>query len=116
MLPGFDGDDVEYSGDEIRRIATYTLDLVGSKGGLLAVCETETNWVEFTVFEFAGKHSDESFTRYSRVFHGIGPSGSLRELRHTFWGEPDNGGYIFYPDGRLICDAFQKLGRWFDGP
>lgn len=52
--------------------------------------------------------------KYEVVFHGRGTSDPLRELRHTYWGEADNAGYIFYPHAKLITDAFRVLGRWFD--
>lgn len=109
--------DPAYAEPEIRSVAAHAIELAG--GGLLAVCDEVPHSVEFAVFRFAMGPATKDGVEvepalFHRVFHGDGPSGSLRELRHTFWGEPDNSGYIFYPNGALIADAFAKLKRWFD--
>jgi hypothetical protein len=44
-------------------------------------------------------------------FYGEGPTGNLRECRHTYWGED---GYLFYPDGKVITAAFKELSKYFD--
>lgn len=108
------GDDV-YEDAKIRA-AAEVIELAG--GGLLAVSEDGIH-VSFVVFRFSSGPATRdgivvSGAEWERVFHGSGPSGALRELRHTCWGEKDNGGYIFYPNGKLIADAFAKLERWFD--
>lgn len=51
---------------------------------------------------------------YDKVFTGSGPSGNLRELGLTHWGESGNSGYIFYPNPTLIALAFKALERRFD--
>lgn len=66
--------------------------------------------VQFAVFHLS--YGDDKDTMMSCVFHGTGPSGSLRECRHTWWG--DDEGYVFYPPGRLITQAFQCLSEFFD--
>lgn len=113
-------DEPVYEEPAIRSVATHVIALAG--GGLLAVCEpqgTEGTWTEFAVFRFASGPAtvngvEVSPACYEPVFHGSGPAGFLREMRHTYWGEPSNSGYIFYPPGALIADAFVKLKRWFD--
>lgn len=98
-----------YAEPDIREKATEVHELEGK--GLLAVLVDGIH-VSFAVFDWeSGPASDGGPAYYRVVFHGEGPSDSLRELRHTYWG--DNG-YIFYPNGKLIADAFAKLGRWFD--
>jgi hypothetical protein len=121
-LTDHNGDPV-YAEPDIRRVATHAIELVGSPNqqncnGLLAVCEDGIH-VEFSVFRFASGPATidgvvvEPAT-YEVVFYGGGPSSSLRELRHTYWGQADNGGYIFYPNAKLITAAFAALRRWFD--
>ena len=66
--------------------------------------------VNFAVFHLA--YSDDKDTMMECVFQGSGPSGSLRECRHTWWG--DDEGYVFYPPGKLIAQAFQELSVFFD--
>ncbi len=119
MLPKAIEDGEEYYTDAgIRRHATHVIDLDG--GGMLAVHEDlDGLHVSFVVLSmFRGQaspyESEADGALWDHVFHGVGPSGALRELRHTFWGEGDNGGYIFYPNAKLIADAFVKLSKWFD--
>ena len=84
-------------------------------GGQLVLKRKDgSNWLEFAVMMFARSNTDGSNTLVSCVFHGDGPGGkggSLRECRHTYWGED---GYIFYPDGALISSAFAMLSEFFD--
>ena len=72
--------------------------------------------VYFAVLELQrGPASDGSTATYRMLFHGSGPAASLRECRHTYWGEPDNTGYIFYPPFEVIEAALRELRRFFDG-
>lgn len=97
----------------IKATATRCIEL---ERGLLAVDDSDPVHVSFVVFDF---HSGPSTRdgdvvdgeKMSLVFHGNGPSSSLRELRHTYWGED---GYLFYAQGRLIAAAFIALNEWFD--
>lgn len=66
-------------------------------------------WLKFAVLGFNSGVDDEQFLTV--IFHGEGPTDCLRELRHTWWGD---GGYIFYPRGKVITDAFNKLRDHFD--
>lgn len=88
--------------------------------GLLAVLETPGEvFVSFVVVEWVSGPSDDPHGRrtmealYQPLFHGEGPSGNLRELRHTHWGHADDG-YLHEPNGALIAAAFEALKRWFD--
>lgn len=119
-------DDPVYAAADIRRVASEVVELGDTRQlkpgdaamGLLAVCwelDKEPGWVEVALFQWQmGPGSDGSDAMYSRVMHGGGPSHVLRELRHTYWGEPDNAGYIFYPHADLIIGALTALKRWFD--
>lgn len=84
-------DDPVYRDADIRAAATHVINLDGRD--LIAVLERQVA-VSFVVFAFSQSNVDGSDTLYERVFHGNGFSGSLRELRHTFWGEADNAGYL----------------------
>jgi hypothetical protein len=91
-------------------------EIVGLKKGVL-VLNWDSNdkedrlWLKFAVLEFAYSERDDTGIMYTCVFHGEGPSGNLRECRHTYWGED---GYLFYPDGRLIAEAFKELSKYYD--
>lgn len=56
---------------------------------------------------------DHGITYYTVPMHGSGCGDGLRECRHVYFGDDDDG-YWFYPDPALIAWAFEKLGRWFD--
>jgi len=47
------------------------------------------------------------------VFYGQGVGGSLRECRHTWWGE-EGDGYIFYPNYKSISAGLKYLTKYFD--
>lgn len=107
---------IVFADEDIRQQASEVIDLEG--GGLLAVDTGQESWLSFVVLEFfSGPATMDGVVvegiRYQRVFHGSGSAG-LRELRHTYWGNGDGGGYIFYPSGKLITDAFKHLLKWFD--
>ena len=109
-----DNDIVVYADADIRAAVTECISL--DKEGLLAVSISRDGLkVDFAVLEFYST-DDDGGVLYERVFEGEGYAGSLRELRHTWWGEADNAGYIFYPSMRLIADALKHLGKWFDEP
>lgn len=73
------------------------------------------NWKYFAVLRFAQSETNGENELDSIVFYGDGPGGkpeeSLRECRHTYWGED---GYIFYPDGKLIVAALTALSEFYD--
>lgn len=89
-----------------------------SCAGILAVLEHDDDGelsaskVSIALFDSEGDWDDDEWFRC--VFHGYGYAGGLRELRHTYWGEADRAGYIYYVNARLIADAFAILRRWFD--
>jgi hypothetical protein len=110
-----DNESLVYRDEDLRAHATHSVALDGH--GLLVVSEREY-WAEFAVLAFYCAE-DEACAKnvcWQRVFEGSGTTGALRELRHTWWGEPDNAGYIFYPSPLLITSAFRELARWFDEP
>lgn len=69
--------------------------------------------LDFCVFESAGSYNDSQYLKL--IFRGWGTGASLRECRHTHWGEDqENPGYIFYPNPAAISNAFELLKEWFD--
>lgn len=103
---------------QIRKEAHRCIDL-GNKA-VLAIDEHEGpgTWISFMVFEFSSGPAtisgiEVSGVKMRIVFHGGGPSGYLRELRHTHWGN-DGNGYLFYPSSKVILAAFVALKEWFD--
>jgi hypothetical protein len=70
-------------------------------------------WIEFAVLEFL--YGDSSFdgVHCKVVIHGGGPSSSLREPRHFYFGE-NGDGYLFYPSKKVIEAAFKALEEFYD--
>lgn len=113
--PNHQGDPL-YAEADIRSHATEVFELCrtnGGYGGLLAVLVDDLI-VSVALFDFAEGDIDGKNAQYERVFHGSGPSGNLRELRHTYWGDPKRAGYIYYVDASMIREAFDVLEKWFD--
>lgn len=107
--------DLMYFDNDIRAKATEVYEY--NEGNALLAMHRDTDYpskVSFIVFEFLSSNNDGTDKRWNRVFHGYGFEGGLRELRHSYWGETDNQGYIFYPSERTICEAFALLRKWFD--
>lgn len=73
--------------------------------------------VSWALLEWAGGPSVDVHGKevepahYQVVAHGYGPSGSLREPRHTYFGDE---GYVFYVQPALLAWGFEQLKRWFD--
>lgn len=67
------------------------------------------SWLKFAALDFYC--SNGSDINLSLVFYGEGPSGDLRECRHTYWGED---GYLFYPNKKVISSALTALSEFFD--
>lgn len=115
----FGDDDTEvYREGDIRVHATEVVEIPDSSSateGLLAVYVDGIN-VSFALFQWhdAVSSAPRDENRYRMLFQGDGTGGSLREMRHAYWGEANNAGYIFYTPRKLICEALIALGKWFD--
>lgn len=110
VVEGFDIDPKLYDKRKLKEHFT-TYDLVHH--GLLVVEEHDNSpWKSFAVLEFQEGLDDD--VKMSMIFYGEGPSGNLRECRHTYWGQDENEGYVSYPDGRIITDAFKYLSKYYD--
>jgi hypothetical protein len=102
-----------YSLDEIKEKATEVIKL--PSGGWLALYKQDDGheWYHYGLFQFAGAESDgDKNTMVEKIFIGQGPSGNLREMRHTYFGEKD--GYIFYLPMKMIREAFDVLSKYYD--
>lgn len=111
-----DDDDggVVYDLASIRAVAGRCIDLPDS--GLIAVQIVDDLHVSFAVFRLDSGPSERDGVivdgaKMGLIFHGNGPTGALRELRHTNWGES---GYLCYPTAGVISAAFEALKEWFD--
>jgi hypothetical protein len=103
---------------EIRRQAMRCIQLGdGELAGVLAVNIIVDLYVDFIVFRcHSGAATKDGVEvdgpKMQIVFRGEGPSGSLRELRHTWWGDDESYLPSIRPDE--IIPAFEALKEWFD--
>ena len=107
--------DVVYDLAKIKATAPLCIDL---EPGLLAVMDND-GWISFVVFSWhSGPTTKDGVVvdgeKMERLFHGCGPAGCLRELRHSYWGEGGNSGYISCLNGKTIINALGRLREWFD--
>ncbi len=83
--------------------------------GLLAVVDPgDGSRVMFAAFDWScgpASPPDGVGDLYRVLFTGEGFAGSLREMRHTNWGED---GYLFYCNRQVVIEALTALGKWFD--
>ncbi len=97
-----------------KALAKYRVrELVAGWGWLVLKMpeDPESTWMHFAVLQFVCSDGDDKNVLTQVVFHGEGPSGNLRECRHTYWGDE---GYIFYPNGKVIMAAFRALAEFYD--
>lgn len=66
----------------------------------------------FALFEVAQCEGDDINTLVNIVFCGDGPTGSLREPRHMWWGDEE--GYTFYLPAKAVIKTLQILEKYFD--
>lgn len=90
--------------------------IVESHGDHRLLVRYDGEWtVQWALLEWCTSNMDGSSPTYDAVAHGMGfssPSGSVREPRHTWFG--DENGYVYYVNPALLAWAFSVLGRWFD--
>lgn len=83
-----------------------------SGGRLIVHGAVEDVHIEWALLDcVSSQHSDGSPDQYEVAMHGSGVGSSLREARHTYFGEK---GYIYYVNPALLAWAFGCLREWFD--
>lgn len=124
-LPAYDGEALFGNEDEsvyrIEALRDAGLDIRELPGGWLVLKRADEKgpsgglWLNFAVLQFHTSIDEGEFA--TCLFFGDGPGGkkgeSLRECRHTYWGE-NGDGYIFYPEGKLIIAALRALSEFYD--
>ena len=106
-----------YALDEIKSVATKIHEVEPNYYWLALHSEEPlgAGWMSFAFFEFYSSEGNEDTNiRVSLVFHGEGPAGSLRECRHTYWGD-ENNGYVFYMPWKAIVKSWEILAQYYDG-
>lgn len=78
----------------------------------LVVLVNDAEWVDWILLRWRS-HMDDADV-FGVVAHGCGFAGSLRECRHTYFGEPGDDGYVFYVEPWMLTWAFEKLAEYFD--
>lgn len=96
---------------EIYQNKYEVIELLPEDAWIALKWDNEKFWLDFAVLRFEHSDNDGSNIAVKTMLHGSGPSGNLRECRHTYWGE---NGYIFYPNKKVIKAALNELGKYFD--
>lgn len=81
-------------------------------GGNLFIYHIEDIWMNFAFFELNGSQIEDGVEINStgRLFwYGDGPTGNLRELRHSYFPE-----YVFYASPVFIKDCCDIILEYFD--
>lgn len=68
-------------------------------------------WLQFALLQFSQSELNGDNTLVSCVFSGEGPTSSLREFRHTYWGKD---GYNFYLPIDATIKALTYLKEFYD--
>lgn len=112
---------LEYLKDSFKEI--HAID-----GGLVCVMDNsiadrDSIMVDFAVLRFHSSNIDGSGGMYACFWYGVGFSGSIRECRHSYFGEPASyweedqkpiDGYVSYLNGDLVKAACDVLKSYFD--
>lgn len=93
--------------------AKYEVREICKDGWLVLNWDEQKLWLKFAVLGWCTSDSDGSNVLAEQVFYGEGPSGNLRECRHTWWGE-NGGGYLFYPKAKVIKAGLDALAEFYD--
>ena len=103
-------EEMEYALKDIQKNFTLyeTLDLISDH--LIVIYKWDDVWLKWCFLEWAGgdMRGNDTFTPF---MYGEGPSGSLRECRHTHIGEE---GYVFYLNGQRMKQAIEWLEQHYD--
>ena len=110
----FNDCDYVYSSEEVRRVSDVIHHIEG--GHFLAIKRDPKykGIIDFALYQFNHSDGDGENEMWTRIFEGTGPSDGLREMRHIYWGEKDENGYIYYLDMKAVTSAFKILGEYFD--
>lgn len=77
----------------------------------------EGRWIEFVVCTFVLSDVGGANTYVEPWWRGSGPGGrycALRELRHSWFGNSDDKGYVHYLNGTHMRKALSFLEQYFD--
>lgn len=109
------GDDAWYRWEDLMAVpGIQVVPLDEHEGGWLLVHDRD-GWIDFALVEFAMSDDSGSERSVSLVWSGSGPGDGLRELRHSYFGDKSQPGYVFYLSMDRMEAAFKHLRRYFDG-
>jgi hypothetical protein len=111
--------EVSHNGEPIVAFGDATIHLLHSpyrttleRGDSRLLVHDHDGVVTWALLGFAESNVDGSNVRYEVLVHGSGVGSTLREPRHTWFG--DESGYVFSVRPALLAWAFGELARWFD--
>lgn len=104
-----DNDEDAYLLDELKKSFEFK-----EFGRNLVIFHNEDDWISFAFFKWQQAECTDVKDVYINAqgelyWYGCGPSGNLRELRHSFFSE-----YIFYLDTNFLIECSNWLKQYFD--
>ena len=106
-------DDTVYKADEVMDIVDEWHKIGNENYTLVIKKDGQTDIVyHFALFRFNSSNMDGSNETWEKIFEGTGPSSSLREMRHIWWG--DEKGYVYYLNMDAVMEAFHILKKYYD--
>ena len=109
------GDGAWYRWEDLMAVPSIQVTPLDEHDGAWLLIHDRDGWIEFALAEFAMSDGDGSERYVSLVWRGSGPANSLRELRHSWFGDTEEPGYVFYLSMDRMEAAFKHLRKYFDG-
>lgn len=95
-----------YRLDLIKENFEWT-ELIENDSWLVMNWDKDRFWLQFALVEFHCGYDDRTIVKI--MWHGDGPAGNLKELRHSYFPE-----YQFYFNGVAMAAALIELSKHFD--
>lgn len=102
--------EMNYSLDKLKE--EFDVRELCEDGWLILNMDENKLWLKFVVMQYSDCDGTNTFVK--TVFHGYGPSDNLRECRHTWWGDSNEEGYIFYPKADIIIASLNALKEFYE--
>lgn len=99
---------------DIRKSFVECVEIIKDSAWLAV--NNDDNCISYILFDFMMSDGNGINIKVKTVFFGHGYGGSLREMRHTYFGNDfrEVDGYLYYPPCKAIAAAFDYLGKYFD--
>jgi hypothetical protein len=108
--------DKVYNHADIKSHYKELLQLAGGSNCFLAINHFDKHTLDFALFDFFMRSTNEPDSYYRCIFYGWGVP-ELMEMRHIWWAPHEDSamrGYTFYLNRKAVTEAFKILDRYFE--